>query len=250
MPARTAPFEKVADGVYLLARANVNCYLVVSDRAITLVDGGLPGTWPVLKAALASIGATTDDIDAIVLTHGHFDHVGMCDRLSHEHHRPIHVHESDREMVRHPYRYPHERPRWQYPFRYPRSIPILAGMVASGAIGIKGIQASGDVRSGVALPGGLIPVPSPGHTPGHYGFFLEKQGVLFAGDAVVTLDPYTGETGPRIVAGAATADRATALEGLDAYVATGAQLVLTGHGAPFDGGIGQAVRLARAAGVR
>jgi glyoxylase-like metal-dependent hydrolase (beta-lactamase superfamily II) len=240
----------VADGVYLLERAHVNCYLVVSDEAIVLIDAGLPRTWPLLTTVLASIGATPGDIDAVLLTHGHFDHVGMCDRLSNEHRLPIHVHDADRELVRHPYRYAHERARWAYPFAYPRSIPILAGMVAAGAVGIKGVHAGGDVRAGQVLPGGLVTVPSPGHTPGHCGFFLEKQGVLFAGDAIVTLDPYTGETGPRIVAGAATGDSASALDGLGAFVDTGAGLVLTGHGAPFRDSIDLAVRAARTAGPR
>ena len=250
MPEQTAPFREVAPGVYLLERAHVNCYLVLSDSVIVLVDGGLPRTWPVLKSALSSIGATADDIDVVLLTHGHFDHVGMCDRLSREAHRPIHVHDGDRDLVRHPYRYAHEKPRWQYPFRYPRSIPVLGQMVTAGALGIKGVQAHGKVRPGEVLPGGLIPVPSPGHTLGHCGFYLEKQGVLFAGDAIVTLDPYTGETGPRIVAGAATANSETALAGLDAYIDTGARLMLPGHGAPHDQGIRDAVRAARIAGTR
>jgi len=89
--------------------------------------------WPLLVSALESIGSTPRDIDAIVLTHGHFDHVGMCRRL-HEHHVLSHVHERDRVLVKHPYQYAHEAPRAPYPFRYPAAIPILARMIAAGAI--------------------------------------------------------------------------------------------------------------------
>jgi len=249
MDAETSGVREVASGVYLLERAHVNCYLVASEGSLVLVDAGLPRTWPLLRSALRAIGAGPADIDAIVLTHGHFDHVGMCDRLWTEFHRPVRVTEEDRELVRHPYRYAHENIRWGYPFRYPRSIPVLAGMVGAGAIGIKGVDARGDIRPGDEIIGGLVAVPSAGHTAGHCGFLLEKSGVLFAGDALVTLDPYTGQTGPQIVAGAATADSGRALAGLDAYAATGARLVLPGHGAPFDGGIDLAVRAAREVGA-
>ena len=72
---------------------------------------------------------------------------------------------------------------------------------------------------------------------------------LFAGDAIVTRDPYTGRAGPRLVARAATADSAQNLRSLDALAQTGARWVLTGHGEPWDRGADEAVRLAREARV-
>jgi glyoxylase-like metal-dependent hydrolase (beta-lactamase superfamily II) len=90
---------------------------------------------------------------------------------------------------------------------------------------------------------------SPGHTYGHCALHLPDRDVLLAGDAIVTLDPYTGKRGPRVVARAATAHSDRALASLDALAATGARTVLTGHGEPWAGGAEEAVRLARAAGV-
>jgi glyoxylase-like metal-dependent hydrolase (beta-lactamase superfamily II) len=72
---------------------------------------------------------------------------------------------------------------------------------------------------------------------------------VLAGDAIVTLDPYTGKRGPRVVARAATAYSDRALASLDALAETGAGTVLTGHGEPWTGGAAEACRLARAAGV-
>ncbi len=69
--------------------------------------------------------------------------------------------------------------------------------------------------------------------------------MLIAGDALVTLDPYTGETGPQIVARAATADTAEAMESLDTLARTSARVVLTGHGEPVLDGVGPAVAAAR-----
>ena len=66
----------------------------------------------------------------------------------------------------------------------------------------------------------------------------------------MTLDPYTGKTGPRIVARAATADSQRALGVLDAIAATGARTVLVGHGEPWTGGAESAVARARQEGVQ
>ncbi|MGP3534710.1 MBL fold metallo-hydrolase [Microbacterium sp. RD1] len=241
----------VAEGVLRITRAAVNCYLVRSTDGPVLVDAGLPRSWPLLTAALQSWGLSADDLVSVYLTHGHFDHVGMCERLWRDHHIPLHIHEKDVELAAHPYSYDHERPRLAYPFRHPRALGPLGRMVAAGALAVHGVRAHGDVRPGpgAVLLGGLVPVASPGHTYGHCGFVLPGQGVLFSGDALVTYDPYTGATGPRIVARAATADAATALAALGNLAATGARIVAPGHGDPFTAGARRAVRSAVEAGV-
>ncbi|HEX5857136.1 MAG TPA: MBL fold metallo-hydrolase [Microbacterium sp.] len=251
MGATRRVWQQVGEGVYRIDRANVNCYVVVTPEGITLVDTGLPGSFPGLQVVLATFGAKPSDIDAVVLTHGHFDHVGMSARLVHDHHVPHFVHDEDRRLARHPYRYDHEAPRAGYLLRYPKAVPVIAEMAAAGALTIKGIEAGGAVRPDrpMDVPGRLVPVWSPGHTYGHCGFSLPGSGILFAGDALVTLDPYTGERGPRIVAKAATADSERALASLDALEATGARTVLTGHGEPWQGGIAAAVQAARSAGA-
>jgi len=71
---------------------------------------------------------------------------------------------------------------------------------------------------------------------------------VIAGDAVVTLNPYTGGRGPQIVAGAATADSARALASLDTLAATQARLVLPGHRPVWRDGVEAAVERAEAAG--
>ncbi|WP_461474140.1 MBL fold metallo-hydrolase [Microbacterium sp. HJ5] len=230
--------------------AAVNCYLIADPDGMTLIDAGLPRTWRGLTTALSRLRATPDDLSAVLLTHGHFDHVGMCDRLSWEHQVRSHVHKNDRELARHPYRYAHENLRVGYPFRNPGAVPILARMAAAGALWVKGVTARPDVTPGVPLdlPGGLTPVFTPGHTHGHCAYYMPSRGILFSGDALVTLDPYTAQTGPRIVAGAATADSAAALTALDELDNTEAALILPGHGQPYIDGIRSATHAARAVG--
>ena len=78
---------------------------------------------------------------------------------------------------------------------------------------------------------------------------LADRDVLFTGDALVTRDPYTGRTGPRLVALAATADAQQALASLDRIGSISANTLLPGHGEPFSEGADEAARMARDAGA-
>ncbi|MCR2814072.1 MBL fold metallo-hydrolase [Microbacterium sp. zg.Y1084] len=251
MSPHTPVRAEVAPGIHRLSRAHVNCYLIHTDDGLTLVDAGLPGMWRDLVALLADLGATPGEIDAVVLTHGHFDHVGMSRRLATDHGVRHLVHERDRRLARHPYRYRHAAARWVYPFRHPRAIPVISRMAAAGALGIRGVDATGTIIPGTPLdlPGHPVPVFTPGHTDGHCVLFLPEQGMLLSGDALVTLDPYTGRTGPRIVANAATADPDAALASLAALAETGAAAVLPGHGEAWAEGAAAAVAHARRVGA-
>jgi glyoxylase-like metal-dependent hydrolase (beta-lactamase superfamily II) len=129
-------------------------------------------------------------------------------------------------------------------------MPIMAAMLGRGAFWPTPVEKVRRYGADGAdpLPGGLEPVFSPGHTLGHCALHLADRNVLFAGDAFVTLDPYTAKQGPRIVAGAATADSERALASLDALAATEAATVLTGHGPIWRKGVEAAVDLARGRG--
>lgn len=253
-PGRVATLtQNVAPGVHRLEHAHVNCYLVEADsgRAITLVDAAHPRTWAPLQSALTALGRTPGDVAALVLTHAHFDHLGMARRIRAEWGVPIHGHPEEGYIARHPYRYAHERPRSAYPIRHPRAVPILSAMVAAGAAGVHGVDHLLPLAPGesIDVPGSPSVVFSPGHTYGHCALHLRDRGAVLTGDALVTLDPYTGERGPRIVAGAATADFDRALDSLAVLAATEASIVLPGHGDPWREGIVGAVAAARRAGV-
>ena len=59
-------------------------------------------------------------------------------------------------------------------------------------------------------------IHTPGHTDGECVVLLPDRSAILTGDALVTLDPYTGRRGPRIIAPAATHDSQQALASLDA----------------------------------
>lgn len=239
-------WTEVDADLFRLCVADVNCYLWRTPDGLTLFDAGLPGMRRPLDDLLAHLGATTADIDALVLTHGHFDHVGIARHVRDEG-ATVLVHPQDARLARHPYRYRPASPRLPYVLGHPRGIPVITRMALHGALTVKGVEASARVEHGrpVDAPGSPLALWTPGHTDGHCAYLLEERGVLIAGDALVTLDPYTGRTGAQIVARAATADTDEAMRSLDVLEQTDASLVLSGHGEPSREGIRADVAEAR-----
>lgn len=243
---------EVADRVHRLEHAYVNVYLVADDDGrVLVVDTGLPATWDLLGRALRDLGHRPADVAAVVLTHAHFDHTGSAARAQARLGVPIWLHDDDAHIAAHPYRYAHENVRALYPLRHPAALRILASMTAAGALRVPGVRGLRHAEPGATLPvpGSPRVVFSPGHTAGHCALHLPERDVLLTGDALVTLDPYTGVRGPQIIAGAATADSGQALASLDRLVETGATTLLPGHGDPWTGSVEEAVERARAVGA-
>ena len=241
---------EVAPGVHRIEDAYTNWYIVEQDGRLTIVDAGVPTSWESLLAALRELGRSTDDVEAVVLTHAHFDHVGFAERARYELGVPVWVHENDVPLTKHPWRYDHERPRSFYFATQVKAFPIVAALLRNRAFFPAPVKEVRRYEEGtLPVPGTPRIVPCPGHTLGHCALLLEDRGVLLAGDALVMLDPYTAREGPCIVARAATADSERNLRTLDAVAATGAATVLTGHGPPWTQGAEAAVARARTAGA-
>ncbi len=228
-----------------------NWYLIEDDDRLTVVDAGLPCSWDSLHAALARLGRSPVDIAAVVLTHGHFDHMGFAERARAELGVPVYVHENDVPLTSHPWRYDHERARAPYFTTQTRAFPIFATYLRHRAFWpspLAEVVRFSDAET-LDIAGSPRVVPTPGHTLGHCALHFPDRDAVIAGDAIVTLDPYTGQTGPRLVARAATVDSERNLRSLDALARTEASTVLVGHGEPWTGGIEAAVAQARVAGA-
>ncbi|HEY2320360.1 MAG TPA: MBL fold metallo-hydrolase [Solirubrobacteraceae bacterium] len=240
---------EAAPGIHRVAESFTNWYLVDHEGSLTVVDSGLPGSWDSLGQALRRLGRSHADIAAVVLTHAHFDHLGFAERARRELDVPVYVHDNDVPLTRHPWRYDHERARAYYFATQVRALPMVAAFLRRRAWWPAPVQQVRRFSDGtLPVPGSPRVVFTPGHTHGHCALHFPERDTVIAGDAVVTLDPYTARRGPRIVARAATVDSTRNLHTLDALAATGAQTVLVGHGEPWLQGSEAIVELARAAG--
>jgi glyoxylase-like metal-dependent hydrolase (beta-lactamase superfamily II) len=241
----------VAPGIHRIEDSYTNWYLVEDGDRITIVDAGVPSSWSSLVRAMRDLGRGPDAIDALVLTHAHFDHIGFAERARRGLGIAVHVHENDLPLTRKPRLYGRERSPLHYAATKPKAMPIVLSFLVRGAFWPTPIEEVEPFREGAELSVAGSPrvVFTPGHTLGHCALHFPDRDAVIAGDAVVTLNPYTGETGAQIVAQAATADSHRNLETLDALAATGARTVLTGHGEPWRDGVEAIVERARARGI-
>lgn len=239
-----------APGVHRIQDAHTNWYLVEDGSGLTVVDTGLPRSWSSLEAALGELGRSPGDIEAVVLTHGHFDHVGFARRAQAKLGVPVWAHRDELSLVARPWNYDHERARLPY-LRHPEFVRIFTEMTAMGALVVKGVNQARAYSTGERLdvPGHPQIVFTPGHTHGHCSLLFGDRGAVIVGDAFVMLDPYTGRAGPCLVAGAATADSDLNLNSLDGLGRLDCQVALTGHGPVWRGSVRDAIERAKLAGA-
>lgn len=158
---------------------HINCYLVRGGGRTVLIDAGAGGfkQWGGrLKTNLPLAGIQPSDIDAILLTHAHPDHVGGLMDASGEaafpnaelvaHHREVTFWQDDGNLSRAP-----ERARGNF---------LLARQAFN-----RYRDRLRTFDAGEVLPG-MTAVPLPGHTDGHTGYRLESggQNLLVWGDSV------------------------------------------------------------------
>ncbi|GHF43104.1 glyoxylase-like metal-dependent hydrolase (beta-lactamase superfamily II) [Deinococcus metalli] len=144
-----------------------------------LVDAGVPGTARTIRNAATQVHGDRPP-EAIVLTHGHLDHIGALHALLERWPVPVYAH-------------PLERPcltgRVPYPFPDPSvggSMSVLSPALSPGPFSFQ--PAVQDLPEDGTVPGlpGWEWRHTPGHANGHVSLWRGSDRTLIAGDAVVT----------------------------------------------------------------
>jgi glyoxylase-like metal-dependent hydrolase (beta-lactamase superfamily II) len=232
---------RIGPGIHRIGAGLVNSYLLEESGDVTIVDAGAPGYWNDLPNELAAMGRTFGDVRALVLTHAHIDHVGFAERLRREKGVPVSVHELDAKMARGETK-PQNQKMLGIGFAALRFIRFALAKGMLRATPILEVATFGDGAT-LDVPGAPRVIHLPGHSEGSAALHLPARKVLFAGDALATLNVLSGKTGPQLAPFGS--DLAQARESLRRIEALEADLVLPGHGQPWTGGVGEAVRLIR-----
>jgi glyoxylase-like metal-dependent hydrolase (beta-lactamase superfamily II) len=229
-------FEPVGPGVVRLGVVFVNVFALGEPGGPwVLVDAGLAGSAGYIRRAVARRFGEKAHPEGVLLTHGHFDHVGSARDLADRWDVPIYAH-------------PLETPYLRGLSDYPPRDPTMGGAMAqmSRLMPDHGYDFGERVRT-LPADGGVPGLPgwrwmhTPGHTPGHVSLFREADGVLLAADAFATmnLDSWasylTRERGLNRPSPPFTFDWETTRRSVARLADLEPRVVAAGHGLPMAG---------------
>jgi len=174
----------------------VSSYAFGAGAGLVLLDTGWDAdeSWQALLAGLASIGASAKDVRGVLVSHMHFDHVGLAGRMRAASGAWVAMHPADRAVL--------ADPRMSGPGdAVAREAAFLRSLGAEAAEAAEAVGPAGGfapfLRTAVPdrelCDGDLADVPgwrlravhTPGHTPGHLCFVDEVSQRLFAGDHIL-----------------------------------------------------------------
>ncbi|GGM25031.1 MBL fold metallo-hydrolase [Streptomyces fumigatiscleroticus] len=237
----------VESGVYTVSGSNTNWVIVREGDSCTLIDTGYPGDRDAVLASLEAVGLSPRSVAAVLITHAHNDHIGAAEHLRTAYGVPVLMHADE---------VPHAR----RDFLDQVSVgQVLAQAWRPGVLpwAVHAVRAGGTAHVPVTeprpfpapgaldLPGGPVPVHTPGHTKGHCAYHLPRNGILVSGDALVTAHPTSRISGPQLLPDMFHTDRGRALGSLDALGGVDAGILLPGHGPVHLGSAEEAASTAR-----
>jgi glyoxylase-like metal-dependent hydrolase (beta-lactamase superfamily II) len=231
------PLDAIAPGLIGLRIAFVNVFAVTNPGGTwTLIDAALPFSASHIKSWAEK--NLTSPPNAIVLTHGHFDHVSAAHELAGEWNIPVFAHQLEFPYLMGEKEYP--APNWK---AGGGAMSLLSPTLPKGPVDLRRHLAAlpGEGSELSQMPGWKI-IHTPGHTPGHVSFFREEDRTLLVGDAFCTtkaesffeaaLAQHTELHGPPSYF---TSDWAAAKLSVRKLAALSPAVAAPGHGKPLGG---------------
>jgi glyoxylase-like metal-dependent hydrolase (beta-lactamase superfamily II) len=212
------------------------CYVGYPEtNEFILVDAGMPDSHEMIIAEAEKRFGTNAVLKAIVLTHGHFDHVGALEGILKKWDVPVYAHKL-------------EEPYLTGKTDYPPPNPEVEGLVAKMSPLFPRHSIDISNRLQILPEDGSIPllpewkfIHTPGHTPGHISLYREQDEALIAGDAFVTVEQeslYEVMTQKQEMHGPPayfTMDWASASNSVKKLSELKPKVAVTGHGLPMTG---------------
>lgn len=206
-----------------------------SDEFV-LVDAGMPGSADDIISVVEEQFGKGSMPKAIILTHGHFDHVGAIIELVNKWQVPIYAHELEMPFLTGKQSYPDPDPT------------VEGGMVAKMSplfpnepINLGNLVEKLPSDGSVPYMPGFRWIHTPGHSPGHVSFYRDEDKALIAGDAFVTVKQdslYKVLTQDEEINGPPrylTTDWQAARESVRRLEQLNPSVAITGHGVPMSG---------------
>lgn len=177
----TTTSQEILPDIFLLHFTIVTACIVGKKGDWVLIDTGLENSYDFIVESAAKRFGKESCPQSILLTHGHFDHIGSVGKLAEYWDVPVYAHELE---------IPYITGKQDYPLG---DSEVDEGLVAKMSPSFPHRSIDLGFRA-VTLPeDGSVPgmpdwkwIHTPGHTEGHVSFFREKDKVLIVGDAFTT----------------------------------------------------------------
>ncbi|MFC9691911.1 MBL fold metallo-hydrolase [Kribbella sp. NPDC056951] len=235
---------EAADDVFFVQGSAVNWVLLRDGSNLTLIDGGYPGDLEAVEASIRAIGRRPEDVQAVLLTHAHVDHMGAVNPFHSRYGTPTYADPAEVGHAHRDYLDQLAPAKLISNLWRPGVLPWAVGIIRNGAmqdVAAPHVQAFPS-EGALDLPGSPVPVPTYGHTAGHSAYFVPAAGAVITGDALVTGHKIVSAVGPQLIPPLFQhGDPTDLLAALKPLVDLDADVVLPGHGGLHRGPIREAV---------
>ncbi|UNT57605.1 MBL fold metallo-hydrolase [Lysinibacillus capsici] len=221
---------------YTIQIVNIVLYGEPQMKDFVLIDAGMPKSADEIISVVEERYGSKSRPKAIILTHGHFDHVGGLIELIEMWDVPVYAHTLEIPFLSGKQNYPEPDPTVNNGLVAKMS-PIFPNEAINLGGNLKVLPSDGSVP----FMSGFQWIHTPGHSPGHISLFREKDKVLIAGDAFVTVKQeslYKVITQTKEISGPPqyfTTDWLAARASIEKLAILKPSVAITGHGLPMKG---------------